>query len=71
LITATGETKCSCSALFLDAEQKCMLKKVEVDRNKNLKSSNTKCFKLTVHCFFEKVNKNGSAVMFPEIHTYN
>jgi hypothetical protein len=51
--------ECSCSALFIDAEGKCVHKKVEVDGKKTLKSSDTEYFKLTVHHFFEKViNKN-------------
>jgi hypothetical protein len=32
--------ECSWSALFIDAEWKCIHKKLEVDRKKTLKSSN-------------------------------
>jgi hypothetical protein len=63
--------ECSCSALFIDAEHKCVHKNVEVDRKKTLKSSNTKYFKLTVRYFFGKfINKNETAVIFLEIYTH-
>jgi hypothetical protein len=34
--------ECNCSALFTDEEQKCIHKKVEVNREKSSKSSNIK-----------------------------
>jgi hypothetical protein len=64
--------ECICSLLFIDAERKCVRKKVVVDRKKNLKSSNIKHFNLTVHYFFEKVIfTNETVVMFLEIHTHH
>jgi hypothetical protein len=64
------EKECSCSTLFIDAEQKCAHRKAEVDRKKTLKSISTKCFKLTGQYFIEEViNINKTVTMFLEIHT--
>jgi alpha/beta superfamily hydrolase len=64
--------ECRCSALFIDAERKCVLKKEDEDRNKTLKSRNVKYFRLTAHYFFEKViNKNETVIMFLEIRTHH
>jgi hypothetical protein len=60
----------SCSASFTDAERKCVRKNVEVDRKETLKSSNVEYFKLTFHCFFEKIiTKSETVIMFLEIYT--
>jgi hypothetical protein len=50
---------------YREEEQKCVHKKVEMDRKKTLKSCNIKHFKLTVHYFVEKViNKNENIPCF-------
>jgi hypothetical protein len=62
----------NCSLLFIDSERKYLHQKVEVGRKKTLKSSNIKCFKLTVHYFFQEViNKNETVVIFLEIQTHH
>jgi hypothetical protein len=64
--------ECRCSALFIDAEWKCVHKKEDERRNKTLKSRNIKYFGLIAHYFFQKViNKNETVIMFLEIHTHH
>jgi hypothetical protein len=61
----------SCSALFIHAKWKCVHKRVEVERNKTLKSRNIKYFKLTIHYFFQKVINIVSGNLYIPLTTNN